>query len=198
MFRSVFAKYITVFMLIIAISFIILAGVMTVIVNNYSESLVKNNIQSVAYSSVRYLEAQLDNKNCNDVAFMMSVPGYNADICLTLEAVVENSGELTVLVTDASGNVILVVDNEQTVYKTDYVIPAALMNEIKSEAKFSQKVDLVRGRGRILGSRHRGVHHLYFEKSAGGRRPGRRTHEAPGTARVPGCGKGADGALGPR
>ena len=142
MFRSVFAKYITVFMLIIAISFIILAGVMTVIVNNYSESLVKNNIQSVAYSSVRYLEAQLDNKNCNDVAFMMSVPGYNADICLTLEAVVENSGELTVLVTDASGNVILVVDNEQTVYKTDYVIPAALMNEIKSEAKFSQKVDL--------------------------------------------------------
>lgn len=142
MFRSVFAKYITVFMLIIAISFIILAGVMTVIVNNYSESLVKNNIQSVAYSSVRYLEAQLDNKNCNDVAFMMSVPGYNADICLTLEAVVENSGELTIIVTDASGNVILVVDNEQTVYKTDYVIPAALMNEIKSEAKFSQKVDL--------------------------------------------------------
>ena len=142
MFRSVFAKYITAFMLIIAISFIILAGIMTVIVNNYSVSLTESTISDAAHSSTQYIEAQLGNKNCNDVSSMMSIPGYNTDICLALEAVVANAGDITILVTDTSGNVILIVDREQTVYKTNFVIPPALMNEIKSENELSQVADL--------------------------------------------------------
>ena len=59
MFKSVFAKYITVFMLIIFVSFSMLTAITTVMVNNYSTNAKAEIMSNSVLSSVGYIETKL-------------------------------------------------------------------------------------------------------------------------------------------
>ena len=66
MFKSIFSKYITVFMLIIVISFVALVGIITSTVNRYSESAKSGLVEGTARSVALYLENRLSHTGLSD------------------------------------------------------------------------------------------------------------------------------------
>ena len=59
MFKSVFTKYITAFMLIIIVSFAMMITIIASVVNTYSGQLKDDMISRATQSAVEYLENQL-------------------------------------------------------------------------------------------------------------------------------------------
>ena len=59
MFKSIFAKYISAFILIIFFSFAVIMAIITSIINNYSQSAKESTLRSAADSVQTYFNTQL-------------------------------------------------------------------------------------------------------------------------------------------
>ena len=59
MFKSVFAKYITAFMVIITVSFAVLIGIISTVVNNYSVNAKADLVAQSAHTAAAYIEEKL-------------------------------------------------------------------------------------------------------------------------------------------
>ena len=102
MFKSVFAKYISAFMCIIFISFLLLVVIITSMVNNYAVNAKKDQLSNTAESAAAFLEARTDmistdfkkmiELHCEDVDRMLrSLSGVEDDISILL---VDNRGDI--------------------------------------------------------------------------------------------------------
>ena len=135
MFKSLFAKYVTAFMLIIFVSFSLLTVITTVMVNNYSIEAKSEIMSNAVSSSVEYIEGKLSvqktmnfekfiNENKSDMEFMLSAIALNAD-------------GITVVVTDNQGNIVLSRGALAEVIPSDAVMPKAFMDEINNGKNIS-------------------------------------------------------------
>ena len=59
MFKSVFAKYITAFMVIIIVSFAVLIGIISTVVNKYSVNAKADLVAQSAQTAAAYIEEKL-------------------------------------------------------------------------------------------------------------------------------------------
>ena len=142
MFKSVFAKYITAFMVIVAVSFAMLLGIVTTVVNNYSVNAKADLVSQAAHTAAAYLEEKLRQTNMNDFAAFASQ--NEADVALMMGAVSANSEDVTILLTDNSGNIISYTDNDKTTLHVGATIPKSVMDEVNNGEEVSQ-LDFLEG-----------------------------------------------------
>ncbi len=136
MFKSIFAKYISVFMLIILISFVALIAIITSTVNGYSTTSRSEQIESAAHSVAGYLEDKLVRTELTD--FSAFVVLNETDITSVMKVVTANSEDLSILITDISGNIIHYTDSEISHVNTGVSIPKPVMDELISGVEISE------------------------------------------------------------
>lgn len=130
MFKSVFAKYVTAFMMIIFVSFLVLAMVTAVAVNNYSVDEKKESMSRSAISARDYVESEIN--EMGTVRFKWFVTNNSDDISMVLEAMAFNANDVTIVLTDSNGEILLAVGTDSESIPENAVISNALMDEINS------------------------------------------------------------------
>ncbi len=136
MFKSVFAKYISAFMLIILMSFTVIIAIITTIIGNYSENAKADIVKTAANSCGTYLQSKMQSSGASDLSSLIA--NSEDDITTMLTVVSSNSDDITVLITDNSGNVILTVGSEKDDIMDGAQIPKTLMDEINNGKVISQ------------------------------------------------------------
>ena len=130
MFKSVFAKYVTAFMLIIFISFAMLTVITTVMVNNYSVNAKSEIMAGASESSAKYIKEKLDLENA--VYFQWFTEENRADLEMVLGTLSESADDITVVVTDNNGNILLCTGDGADDIPEEAVMPKSLMDEVNN------------------------------------------------------------------
>ena len=128
MFKSIFTKYITAFMLITLVSFVLLAVIMGSMISNYSFEAKRSLVESSAQSTLQSLEAfsRLTGKS-----FLTLLDEDRDQILETLELQANNS-EALVFITDLEGRILISSrEPEGFVWETDG-IPSSAASQIAS------------------------------------------------------------------
>lgn len=135
MFKSVFAKYITAFMGIIFVSFLVLVLIITLMVNNYALRAKEAQLANAAHTAADLLERRTKEKLKTNFAQMLEDDAADLDGLLTsLAAGGEN---ITIMLVDTGGNVLRIVTSEGGSGSTAQV-PKVVMDEVNSGNELSQ------------------------------------------------------------
>ena len=122
-------------MLIIFASFIMLALITATAVNNYSANEKAAIMARSADSSKTYIEEKFNNE---DNSYFDLFVGSNAhDIEMMLKAISSNSEDVTIVIADNYGNILLSAGDEASEILQGAVIPRSLMDEVNSGNKIS-------------------------------------------------------------
>ena len=136
MFKSVFTKYITAFMLIIIFSFAMMITIIASVVNTYSGQLKDDMISRASQSAVEYLESQLVTYDLVDLPSLSMI--YGERIGPVLDVVAGSAEDIFVLVTDNSGKIVMTGGAESGAY-TGRSIPKTVMDEINNGVEVRQR-----------------------------------------------------------
>ena len=130
MFRSVFAKYIFAFMLIILISFTVLTAIVGSMVNSYTMSVEATSAQSAASAVSKYLESQRSLVDISDLSAYCGT--YQSETSAFLDAIaLANTDEITLFIVNNDGWIIA-VDNTSFRALMGKQIPKQIMNDVNS------------------------------------------------------------------
>ena len=147
MFKSVFKKYIFVFMLIIIVSFIILTFVITTLVDNYSANLKIDTLSEVAFAYASKLTEDYDRET--NITYSKFVLDNYESLSEMYSLLSVNTDKLIVLLTDAGGNVIYslgysdsALSNEISSVADKIVLPDSVIDEIWDGKQHSYLSDL--------------------------------------------------------
>lgn len=143
MFKSVFAKYITAFMLIIFVSFAMLTVITTVMVNDYSMDAKSELMSNSVSAAVEYVQSKLKSYEATD--FDRFINDNRSDIDIMLRAITFNADDITLVVTDNQGSVRMCMGVSENIIPENAVLPKSLMDEInngKSVSGFAEIGDL--------------------------------------------------------
>ncbi len=130
MFKSVFAKYTSAFMLIIVISFAILTAIVGTLINGYTDSMRMSTVESTAEAVAECIEEKIEKSGLYDFAAFCEI--YESDISTFVNSIVRASNEdMLVLVTGNSGK-IAVASAYDSVELRGAQIPKQIMDDINS------------------------------------------------------------------
>lgn len=132
MFKSVFAKYITTFMCIICVSFVLLVVIVTGMVNNYAVTAKERVLSYAAHGAVSFLEEQTDNLSTTNFRQMIETSGKEVDRMLLTIAATDD--DISILLVDNSGNVVRLISGGVAGSSTA-VIPRNIMDEVNNNVE---------------------------------------------------------------
>ncbi len=146
MFKSVFAKYIIAFMMIIIISFCMILSIIVSLVNSYSADLRTGFVKSAAKSAEDYLERRFKD---SDLRNFEDFYGDNEeDIIDIMASVAANCEGISIMLSDSEGNILVhALGDKAEHFRGNTTIPsemqAALMNneEVNHIGNFSEMFD---------------------------------------------------------
>lgn len=122
MFKSVFAKYITTFILIIVISFSMILSIILSLVTEYSTSVRTETVQNAARTAEAYLELTYERSEA--ISFDDFIVGDQSNIFNVLTTVATNSEGITIMLADGEGRLMLYASSEKTgTFEKEYLIP---------------------------------------------------------------------------
>ena len=136
MFKSVFAKYITAFMSIILLSFVVIIAIIASIIGAYSENAKAERMENVAHTAGAYLEARLAAGDWNDLGDYISLYKEEDDF---LSVIASADEDLTLLLADNSGEVLMAVGNGSESVSPSASLPKKLMDEVNHGASLFQR-----------------------------------------------------------
>ena len=136
MFKSVFAKYILTFMLIIFISFLVLVVVVTSMVNNYAVSVKEEVLANTASGVAEFLEARTTSMLKTDFARM--VEGSIEDVDSMLRSLAAADEGISILLVDHRGEIVRMISEEGETGPSDAVIPRNVMDEVNNGVRLSE------------------------------------------------------------
>ena len=140
MFKSVFAKYVLAFMSIILLSFLVIIVIITLVVSGYSEDAKADAMETAARSSATYLESKLSGTEGDDLPSLLTAAGEDVETMLSV--VSTNSEDITLLLTDNAGTILLVVGNDKKQVSDGENIPRTLMDEVNNGTVLSKESEL--------------------------------------------------------
>ncbi len=114
MFKSVFAKYILAFMMIIVISFCMILSIIVSLVNSYSADLRTGFVKSAAKSAEDYLERRFEDSELQN--FEDFYGGNKEDIIDIMASVAANCEGISIMLADSEGNVLVHALGDNAVY----------------------------------------------------------------------------------
>lgn len=128
-FRSVFTKYITVFMLIILVSFFVLTVIITSVVNDYAIDAKEAVVLRTADAASSYLRQEFANARQSD--FNSFVDTNRSGIQTVLSMLAMYNEDITIMISDSEGKILLVDSNTPPGY-VQGGIPTYIMNTMKN------------------------------------------------------------------
>ena len=141
MFKSVFAKYITTFMSIIFVSFLILVLLITMMVNNYAVEAKQGLLENAARGMADFLGARMENSNTQKNAFERMINSISDDVDRTMLVMAATGENITMLVVDNDGNILRMVANGQ-VTESNADIPRSVLTEVNNGLSVSEFAEL--------------------------------------------------------
>ncbi len=129
MFKSVFAKYITTFILIIFISFSMMLSVIVSLVNNYSLNIRSEVAKSAAHSADAYLALHF--KESELYNFREFIDENYAEVSNIISSVASNCDGVSLMLADEAGNLILYAHPKETGYfQADVFLPETMRESL--------------------------------------------------------------------
>ena len=126
MFKSLFLKYITAFMLIIVVSFMLLIVIIGNIINGYSEQVKTELITNSAAAAYTYVDENYQ-KDIPFARFMEQNEHPTAEI---LQALTVNADGITILIADVDGTLLMGRGVEQELFAVGSILPFEGMSEV--------------------------------------------------------------------
>ena len=140
MFKSVFTKYITAFMLIIIVSFAMLVSIIVSIVNGYSANAKEDLVFKASHSATQYFEAELQKSG-----FIMNFDTYvndnKEDFEAMLDALSSYADDVVLIVANNDGNILVASGDESSDYLKKS-ITKSMMDEINDGDEITRESDL--------------------------------------------------------
>ncbi|MBE6702041.1 MAG: HAMP domain-containing histidine kinase [Ruminococcaceae bacterium] len=131
MFKSVYAKYISTFMLIIFVSFLILVLIVTGMVNNYASNTKEEVLNHAAAGAAEFLEARTSSGLKTD--FGQMIDNVSDDVDRMLRTLAAMDDDVTILLVDnADGSVIRMVTPSGETASSEAVIPRHIILEVNA------------------------------------------------------------------
>lgn len=140
MFKSVFAKYISAFMSIILLSFVMIIVIIAFIIGSYSEETKADMMENAARSSATYLEDKLASEEGSGLEPVLQ--NHAEDVQAMLSVIVANSEDITILLSDNEGRILSAVGSDADEVAPDASIPKTLMDEVNNGTEISQSSQL--------------------------------------------------------
>jgi len=143
MFKSVFAKYITAFILIIFISFSMMLSIIVSLVNNYSVNIRAEIVKSAARSAESYLTLSLE--ETEEYELREFILTHYEDVINVVDSVVANCDGVSLMLADKNGNLILYSHPERSGYfQTAISLPTEMRVQLTAKQD-SQSVGTLSG-----------------------------------------------------
>ncbi|MBQ8331725.1 MAG: HAMP domain-containing protein [Clostridia bacterium] len=140
MFKGVFAKYITTFMMLILLSFSFLIVIIAAIIGNSSQKTKATMMETAATSSAAYLEAQLKDGEGGTLAERIAADGADAEAVLSVAA--SHSDDVTAVLADSNGKILFAVGSDREEIGAEDTIPKTLMDPLCRGETVSRKHQL--------------------------------------------------------
>lgn len=137
MFKSVFAKYISTFMLIILISFSLIIAVISAIIAQYSEQAKVETMETMASASVTFFERKMDGQSKKNLHELIAAEAEDIDSLMAMANV--HSEDLTLLLVDGQGRLLLATGKEADVIPGGAQISVRLMQSATAGNLFLEK-----------------------------------------------------------
>ncbi len=128
MFKSLFFKYITAFMLIIVVSFMLLIVIIGNIINGYSEQVKTEMITNSAAAAYTYVDGNYQ----KDMPFSQYIAENEQTTAEILQALTVNAGGITILLADTDGTLLISRGEEQELFAVGQVLPITDMEQVLS------------------------------------------------------------------
>ena len=128
MFKSIFAKYVSAFMLIILSSFLVIIFIIASIISNYSTDAKSDVMENSAKATSTYIESLFDRSGPDGIA--ETVNASRKSVVAMLTVISEGADDVTILISDNSGDIVLAVGREAV--DSDASIPKSFMDEVNS------------------------------------------------------------------
>ncbi|MBR7184873.1 MAG: HAMP domain-containing protein [Clostridia bacterium] len=135
MFKSVFTKYITAFMLIIIFSFAMMISIITSIVNTYSVQVKEDIVSRAAQTAAEYIEEQIAATGLSSFGMLADI--HRDRVQPMLDIMASQTDDILLLVTDNSGRILLTGGEDSAAY-AGRSVPKTLMDEINNGVEIRQ------------------------------------------------------------
>lgn len=136
MFKSIFAKYISAFILIIFFSFAVIMAIITSIINNYSQSAKESTLRSAADSIQTYFNTQLQISESDGLESL--IEEYPEQISKMISSVSLNNEDIIIIVSDNDGKVLHSNGKDSDRIKKGNILPNEFLGY------FSENDDILR------------------------------------------------------
>ena len=140
LFKSVFARYMIAFMLIILLSFLILALIITSLVRNYSNDQKQEELERVAISVKTFLQTEYDDSEHE--SFQEYIQQDYDSVQRSLTAITRYSGDMFTVICDSDGN-LLVCDDATPQDKVAIKFPSAVLSDISHKGNLMHQSSLM-------------------------------------------------------
>ena len=130
MFKSVFAKYLLTFMIIVVVSFLILMVITVSMVNSYAESAKEELLSTVAEGTSEFLLGRTESLSPADFADMIERSQEDVDRMLHTMAAMDE--DISILLVDNDGNVVYMISEAGVVGTSEMVIPMDVMERVNN------------------------------------------------------------------
>lgn len=140
MFKSVFAKYIISFMLIIFISFALLVSIITGMVESYAVTSKQQILAKTAHGAADFLGARTDVAAQNILEYVISTEEEDVDHMLAAFAGMDE--DISILLVNEDGDVVRMISADGTIPESHAKIPAHIMNEVNNLVELSEFEEL--------------------------------------------------------
>ena len=137
MFKSVFAKYVCAFMLIMLFCFSVIIAIVTSIVMNYSVKNKTELVQNSAEAAGEYFSDKLYNET-DDLCFCDYVESDAQSVASVIAVISSANDEMTVFITDAEGAILLARGNESLQTENGVRVPAQIMSKLSRKENISE------------------------------------------------------------
>ncbi len=142
MFKSVFAKYITTFMLIIFVSFLVLVTIVMSMVNRYAVNTKTQLLGSTAQGAAEFVGAKAERISTAN-KFEDIIKDSQGDIDNMLTTLAAADEEIVVLLVDNNGDVVRMI-SQGVVGPSNAVVPRSVMDEVNNLVQLS-KFEMLEG-----------------------------------------------------
>ncbi len=136
MFKSVFAKYIITFMLIIFVSFLVLVTIVTGMVNRYAVTAKEQTLANTASGAAQFVGARAKSISTSN-RFQNVVAGSREDIDNMLQTLAAADDEITILLVANDGDVVRMISNGE-ISASNAVVPKNIMDEVNNLVQLSE------------------------------------------------------------
>lgn len=136
MFKSVFAKYITTFILIITVSFGMILSIMLSLITAHSSDIRTETVMNVASATESYLELRYERSDFND--FNTFVHTNEREIFEIVGSIVTNWDGLSIFLADKNGELILCASQSDAfIFSTKVFIPEPALSKLQNGERTS-------------------------------------------------------------